>query len=73
MRGGARNARSDDTKNIKAAIVPWLKKFYPNMDPPLDPDSRDNRGLYHDILGALICPPEYDFSDEEYVYSLLAT
>ncbi|KAJ7254313.1 hypothetical protein C8J57DRAFT_1076449, partial [Mycena rebaudengoi] len=65
MRAGARNARSDDTKNIKAAIVTWLNKFYPNMDPPLDLDSRDNRGRDHDILGALLCAPEYDFSDEE--------
>ncbi|KAJ7260213.1 hypothetical protein C8J57DRAFT_1072663, partial [Mycena rebaudengoi] len=65
MRTGACNARSDDTKNIKAAIVTWLNKFYPNMNPPFDLDSRDNRERGHDILGALLCAPEYDFSDEE--------
>jgi hypothetical protein len=58
MRTGACNARSDDTKNIKAAIVTWLNKFYPNMNPPFDLDSRDNRERGHDILGALLCAPE---------------
>ncbi|KAJ7925666.1 hypothetical protein B0H13DRAFT_2568447 [Mycena leptocephala] len=39
LRNGARNARS--TKNLKAAIVPWLQTLFPEMD-PLDPDSRDD-------------------------------
>ncbi|KAJ7131817.1 hypothetical protein C8R43DRAFT_1133490 [Mycena crocata] len=65
MRVGARNARSDDTKNIRAAIVPWLNLVIPSIDPALDPDSRDNRGLYHDDLGALLCPIEFDWDDEE--------
>lgn len=43
LRNGARNARSDDTKNLKAAIVPWLQKMFPNME-PLDPESREEHG-----------------------------
>ncbi|KAJ7703533.1 hypothetical protein B0H17DRAFT_1194067 [Mycena rosella] len=65
LRSGARNARSDDTKNVREAIVPWLNILFPKMDPPLDPDSRDNRGLYHDDTGRLLCPIDYDWDDEE--------
>ncbi|KAJ7138763.1 hypothetical protein C8R43DRAFT_1131928 [Mycena crocata] len=61
---GARNARSDDTKNIKTAIVPWLQKLFPNM-PALDSDTRDERGIYHDDIGGLLCPTEYNWSDTE--------
>jgi hypothetical protein len=32
---------------------------------PLDPDSRDNRGVYNDFLITLLSPTEYDISDEE--------
>ncbi|KAJ7664765.1 hypothetical protein B0H17DRAFT_951902, partial [Mycena rosella] len=65
LRSGARNAHSDDTKNVREAIVPWLNILFPKMDPPLDPDSRDNRGLYHDDTGRLLCPIDYDWDDEE--------
>jgi hypothetical protein len=64
LRNGARNARSDDTKNLKAAVVPWLQTLFPEMD-PLDPDSRDDRGVYNDFLVTLLAPTEYDISDEE--------
>ncbi|KAJ7181997.1 hypothetical protein C8R46DRAFT_885345 [Mycena filopes] len=63
LRSGARNARSDDTKNMKSAIVPWLQKMFPDME-PLDPDSREERGIYNDDFGQLLCPTEYDFTDE---------
>ncbi|KAJ7177145.1 hypothetical protein C8R46DRAFT_48788 [Mycena filopes] len=63
LRSGARNARSDDTKNLKSAIVPWLQKMFPDME-PLDPDSREERGIYNDDFGQLLCPTEYDFTDE---------
>ncbi|KAJ7477646.1 hypothetical protein FB451DRAFT_1454487 [Mycena latifolia] len=64
LRSGARNARSDDTKNLKTAIVPWLQKLFPEMA-ALELDSRDERGIYNDFIGALLCPTEYDFDDEE--------
>ncbi|KAF7354506.1 hypothetical protein MVEN_01140000 [Mycena venus] len=64
LRHGVRNARSDDTKNLKAAVVPWLQTLFPEMD-PLDPDDRDDRGIYNEFLSRLLCPPEYDYSDEE--------
>ncbi|KAJ7491557.1 hypothetical protein B0H11DRAFT_1911815 [Mycena galericulata] len=63
LRSGARNARSDDTKNVREAIVPWLNVAIPGIDPPLETDSRNNRGLYHDNMGAELCPIEFDWED----------
>lgn len=61
MRAGADSARADDTKKLKEVVVSWIK----NADPPLDPESRDNRGIYHVATGRLICPIEYDWEDEK--------
>ncbi|KAJ7934480.1 hypothetical protein B0H13DRAFT_2305580 [Mycena leptocephala] len=64
LRGGSRNARSDDTKNVREAIVPWLTLGFPELSPTLDAHSRENRGIYHDDLGRLLCPVEFDWDDE---------
>ncbi|KAJ7791048.1 hypothetical protein B0H14DRAFT_2937006 [Mycena olivaceomarginata] len=64
LRSGSRNARSDDTKNVREAIVPWLVAAFPELSPALDPDSRQNRGIYHDDLGRLLCPVELDWNDQ---------
>ncbi|KAJ7782273.1 hypothetical protein DFH07DRAFT_728372, partial [Mycena maculata] len=61
---GSRNTRSDDTKNLKAAIVPWLQRLFVDM-PALDVESREDRGIYNDFVGALLCPTEYDWDDLE--------
>ncbi|KAJ7806462.1 hypothetical protein B0H14DRAFT_2875585, partial [Mycena olivaceomarginata] len=61
---GSHNARSDDTKNLREAIVPWLVAAFPELSPSLDPDSRENRGIYHDDLGRLLCPVEFDWNDQ---------
>ncbi|KAJ7321286.1 hypothetical protein DFH08DRAFT_1033888 [Mycena albidolilacea] len=65
LRGSSRNARSDDTKNLREAIIPWLNIVFPNITPALDPHSRDNRGIFHDDLGRLLCPVEFDWDDED--------
>ncbi|KAJ7796890.1 hypothetical protein B0H13DRAFT_2508324 [Mycena leptocephala] len=65
LRAGSRNARSDDTKNVREAIVPWLTIVYPELNPPLDAHSRENRGIYHDDLGRLLCPVEFDWADDD--------
>ncbi|KAJ7875182.1 hypothetical protein B0H14DRAFT_2716681 [Mycena olivaceomarginata] len=64
LRSGSRNARSDDTKNLREAIVPWLVAAFPELSPPLDLDSRENRGIYHNDLGRLLCPVEFDWNDQ---------
>ncbi|KAJ7938032.1 hypothetical protein B0H13DRAFT_2648853 [Mycena leptocephala] len=65
LRAGSRNARSDDTKNVREAIVPWLTIVYPELNPPLDGHSRENRGIYHDDLSRLLCPVEFDWADKD--------
>ncbi|KAJ7302119.1 hypothetical protein DFH08DRAFT_991935 [Mycena albidolilacea] len=65
LRGGSQNAHSDDTKNLCEAIIPWLNIVFPNITPALDPHSRDNRGIFHDDLGRLLCPVGFDWDDED--------
>ncbi|KAJ7618360.1 hypothetical protein B0H17DRAFT_965188, partial [Mycena rosella] len=64
LRHGARNARSDDTKNVKAAIVPWLQKLFPEMT-ALDPDSREERGADNPWILTILSPTEYDVTIKE--------
>ncbi|KAF8190731.1 hypothetical protein K438DRAFT_1763172 [Mycena galopus ATCC 62051] len=49
---------------LSAAIVPWLVAAIPDLNPALDPDSRENRGIHHDDLGRLLCPVEFDWNDQ---------
>ena len=63
LHSGSRNARSDDTKNVREAIVLWLTIAFSELSPALDPHSRDNRGIYHDDLGRLLCPVKFDWDD----------
>ena len=67
MRQGARNARSDDTKNLKSAICPWLQKAHPEMD-ALDPDSRDDRGITNDHIALILLPTEFFLAWDDEVY-----
>ncbi|KAJ6544700.1 hypothetical protein B0H10DRAFT_1351369 [Mycena sp. CBHHK59/15] len=32
---------------------------------PLDPESRDDRGIYNEHIGGLLCPTELNYADEE--------
>ncbi|RXW14638.1 hypothetical protein EST38_g11214 [Candolleomyces aberdarensis] len=41
----------------------WLKTL--QKDPVIDSESRENRGLKHDLCGLLLCPIELDWDDEE--------
>ncbi|KAJ6608456.1 hypothetical protein B0H10DRAFT_2439064 [Mycena sp. CBHHK59/15] len=59
------NARSDDTKNLQEAIIPWLTLVFPELSPALNAHSQENRGIYHDDLGRLLCPVEFDWDDED--------
>ncbi|KAJ6532797.1 hypothetical protein B0H10DRAFT_2247466 [Mycena sp. CBHHK59/15] len=45
----------------QSAVVPWLP---PDMD-PLDPESRDDRGIYNEHIGGLLCPTELNYAYEE--------
>ncbi|KAF9031049.1 hypothetical protein BJ165DRAFT_1535541 [Panaeolus papilionaceus] len=63
LQKGANDARSDDLRRIKEELANWLNEgFVPSV--PFSMKSRGNRGLHNDITGQLLCPIEYDWSDE---------
>ena len=56
-------ARGDNTCKLKAAIVEWVNDLYGPSEPVLRANSKDERGLYGDGTGWLLCPGEYDWDD----------
>ena len=64
LHDGANNARSDDTSQVKSGIMSLLNNRRENCaEPPLDPDTRDGRGLYNDFTSRLLCPIKYAWDD----------
>jgi uncharacterized protein DUF6698 len=63
LQKGANNARGDDVLSIREAVANWLNKGYPSHT-PLDISSRGSRGIKHETTGRLLCPIEYDWTDE---------
>ncbi|KAF9042127.1 hypothetical protein BJ165DRAFT_1405840 [Panaeolus papilionaceus] len=64
LQQGAANGRADDVRNVREAVGNWLNLTYTPKD-PFDIKSRADRGLQNDITGSLLCPIEYDWSDEK--------
>lgn len=61
---GANNARSDDISRVKSSIASLLNNRTDSpVNPPLDLDTRDGRGLQNDFTGRLLCPIKYDWDD----------
>jgi hypothetical protein len=69
LQKGADNARAEDTHKISAFVATALNTLTGCLkpDPVIDSESRENRGLKHDLCGLLLCPVELDWDDEEYV------
>jgi hypothetical protein len=63
LQKGANDARGDDVLSVREAVANWLNKAYPTLT-PLDISSRGDRGIKHETTGRLLCPIEYDWSDE---------
>ncbi|KAH6880216.1 hypothetical protein BKA70DRAFT_1239012 [Coprinopsis sp. MPI-PUGE-AT-0042] len=59
---GMNNARSDDTKGLKTAIVDWITEGQPN-DPHLRRNAKAGRGYQSDTTGKLLCPVGVDWND----------
>ncbi|KAH6896464.1 hypothetical protein BKA70DRAFT_1116335, partial [Coprinopsis sp. MPI-PUGE-AT-0042] len=59
---GMNNARSDDTKGLKPAIIDWITEGKPN-DPHLRRNAKAGRGYQSDITGKLLCPVGVDWAD----------
>ncbi|KAF9051312.1 hypothetical protein BJ165DRAFT_1524262 [Panaeolus papilionaceus] len=66
LQQGASNGRTDDSRNVREAVGNWLNLTYkPKPEDVFDVNSRAKRGLQNDITGSLLCPVDYDWSDEK--------
>jgi hypothetical protein len=63
LRKGSDAARGDDTALLKKSVVNWMSQLFDPPNPPLDPETKVNRGLEHDDTGRLLCPCEFDWED----------
>ncbi|KAF8873130.1 hypothetical protein BD779DRAFT_1679382 [Infundibulicybe gibba] len=64
LQDGANGARSDDIRRIKEEVGNWINQGYaPQV--LLDPKTRYNRGLQHDICGKLLTPIEFNWDNSE--------
>jgi hypothetical protein len=55
---------------MKLAVVVWVDEMFGPSQPPLKPNSKDERGLENDHTGHLLCPGEYNWEDAEFVLSI---
>ncbi|KAM6503772.1 hypothetical protein JOM56_000715 [Amanita muscaria] len=63
LQAGANDARGDDVLKVRAAVSKWLNEQNPPPMPLLNPDSRSNRGIQHDVTSKLLCPIDFDWND----------
>ena len=62
---GACNARSDDTKSLKSAVLDWITPRGQPLNPPLARNMKTDRGFHHERTGALLCPAGIDWSNTQ--------
>ncbi|KAG6913245.1 hypothetical protein DXG01_008449 [Tephrocybe rancida] len=62
---GCSNARADDTKGLKGAILDWIAPPGEDLIPRLARNIKTDRGFHHPCTGALLCPVDLDWSVEE--------
>jgi len=62
---GSSNARSDDTKSLKGAILDWITPRGQPLNPSLARNVKIDRGFHHDRTGALLCPADMDWTSTE--------
>ncbi|KAH6891551.1 hypothetical protein BKA70DRAFT_1119957, partial [Coprinopsis sp. MPI-PUGE-AT-0042] len=59
---GSANARSDDTRALKSAVVDWITPSGGVLVPPLQRNVKTDRGFHHSTTGRLLCPATLDWS-----------
>ncbi|KAF7968770.1 hypothetical protein HWV62_29340 [Athelia sp. TMB] len=64
LQKGIANARSEDTKGLKTAVISWIRMQLPggNME-GLEAHLKTNRGFNHPLTGKLLCPVNMDWND----------
>ena len=67
LRKSASGARGDDTKSLKGAILNWITPKGWALIPPLSWNVKIDQGFNHEVTGALLCPTDLDWSNQEWV------
>jgi hypothetical protein len=62
---GSSQARSDDSKSLKLAVVDWIAPRGQALSPPLSRHAKNDRGFQHERTGELLCPVGWDWSNTE--------
>ncbi|KAH6886624.1 hypothetical protein BKA70DRAFT_1377253 [Coprinopsis sp. MPI-PUGE-AT-0042] len=60
---GSANARADDTRALKSAVIDWITPPGGVLVPPLQRNIKTDRGFHHDRTGQLLCPATLDWTD----------
>ncbi|KAH6904935.1 hypothetical protein BKA70DRAFT_1373300 [Coprinopsis sp. MPI-PUGE-AT-0042] len=62
---GASNARSDDTRTLKSAVIDWITPPDTVLRPPLQRNVKTDRGFHHSRTGELLCPATMNWKSPE--------
>ena len=62
---GVLGARGDDTRSLKGAVLDWIVPIGQTLNPSLNGNKKDDCGFKHERTGALLCPIDLDWSDDE--------
>ncbi|KAJ3522177.1 hypothetical protein NMY22_g12000 [Coprinellus aureogranulatus] len=60
---GISQARSDDTKSLKSAVIDWITPPNEVLRPPLPRNAKHGRGFHHERTGFLLCPVSLNWDD----------
>ncbi|KAH6868958.1 hypothetical protein BKA70DRAFT_1452313 [Coprinopsis sp. MPI-PUGE-AT-0042] len=60
---GSSNARSNDTRALKSAVVDWITLCGGVLVPPLQHNIKTDRGFHHYRTGELLCPVTMNWDD----------
>ncbi|KAH9916549.1 hypothetical protein B0H21DRAFT_781955 [Amylocystis lapponica] len=62
---GMDGARADDTKGLKEPMIDWITPMGGQLNPAIKRNKKAERGFQHDVTGALLCPVELDWDNDE--------
>ena len=65
LRKGMSGARGDDTKSLKGAVLDWIAPKGQALQPPLSRNIKHDHGFNHERTGALLCPSNLNWADQE--------
>ena len=60
---GSSGVRSNDTKNLKGAILDWITPKGDTLIPPLSQNIKHDKGFHHECTSFLLSPLGEDWDD----------